>query len=390
MHKRWVELAVGLGLMLGPLAYALTLEPEVVEHVEVVEVLATPRAQLERVDVVPVQPAAEPAPVAPAEPEPVVEDDRIPFAFVNAAGIVLEPEAETAWGKGRLKAHAGPGEFRAAKAVDGVAVPQALWAQRGRSFDLYGASGKLCTVRLGDYAVLAQHDGPSLYDLIHGEDGTDWDAFDEEAVTPRQIRRAVWERAADTKPWLVAEIVGGPECEGALWARDASLPPPVILHPVDEGEPVLEARLAAHAESEVLAEREAEYRHFLAERPADERGFSGDWNTVAAESPATARAWLDAEGTPRLVELEFGADESSCGEGMDYSIRSIDVVNPDGGFEPYAGSVGALAIFDADLDGEWELLHESEDLSRGPDRLATESTGLMDSWYVDQIWYCPC
>ncbi|MBL4688793.1 MAG: hypothetical protein JKY37_29660 [Nannocystaceae bacterium] len=52
MPRRTIELVVGLGLLLGPLGYALTLEPEVVEVPTVVQVdrLVTPPAEVRLVE----------------------------------------------------------------------------------------------------------------------------------------------------------------------------------------------------------------------------------------------------------------------------------------------------------------------------------------------------
>jgi len=385
MSKRWGEYAVGLGLLLGPLAYALTLSPEVVEVVEVVE--ATPELpqanELRPIEVEFVRP---PEPIeAQPEAEPAA-DDRIEFAFVNSAGIVLSTEAETSWGKGRLRAHAGPGEFRAAKRAEGAEIPASHYAQRGRTFDLYGDSGLLCTVRLGELFVLAQHNGPSVYDLFEGEDGSyDWD--EDKTFSRGEIRRKVWSQEYDS-PWLVADVLGDPACEGALWARDHTLPPPQILHHSERSSPTTERRLAVHEASAVLAETHENYDAWYEGIDDESREYVEPWSEIAFANAATVEAWLDAQGTPRLVELNFGdAVGEWCGEGFDTRITSLDEVVGEG-FEPTERAIDAITIFDADLDGHFELLYESDD--GVPFMIASDTPHLAMQWYLEEGFTCPC
>jgi hypothetical protein len=395
MRRRTIELGVGLGLLLGPLGYALTLEPEVVEVVHEVEVVVTPPASAEPVTVERVDaPTTEPAPVAPAPvapaPAPSLEG-RLPFVFVNEAGLVLHTAADPAWGTGRLLAHAGPGEYRAAKRVDVAKLPDALWAQRGRTFDVYGASGKLCTARLGELSVLAQHNGPSLFEVFNGSmDTIEWGsededptaAFERQTHTRKQIRAKVWSSTTlgDDSVWLVAELVSDRSCEGGLWARDAELPPPAVLHRAEGPLPITLQRIAAHAASDTLAAAKLAYEEWRNGFPADERPTLL-WSTIEEEHPASATAWIDEGGTPRLVELDFGYTEDGCGDFPETRISSVDRV-VDGEFEPTTHAIAPVAVFDVDLDGRYELLYDTS--------LASDTPALAEAWILFEEFYCPC
>lgn len=401
--RRGIEFTVGLGLLLGPLAYALTLESEVVEpDVEVLEIVevAAPQ-QVVVTPAIAVEPAIPvvQAPALPPTPAPNVEaapadDDRIRFAFVNGAGLVLTTAADRAWGQGRLREHAGPGQFRAAKSADVAKLPAAHVAQRGRSFDVYGPDGKVCTARLGELSVLAQHDGPSLFDVFHGSrEEREWDpeagdedpfeAFEREVHSDKEIRAKVWASLDPdaNRPWLVAPLVSDTSCAGGLWARDAELPAPTVLHVADAPTSITAQRLAAFESSAELADTKARYAEWEREISEDQRDSLATWDAVAAAHPASVREWHDQSSTPRLVELEFGEAPEGCGDYGDTSITAVDLVT-DGGFERTSHSTGPLAVFDADLDGQFELLYGTT--------LVSETEALRGDTSRFEVFYCPC
>ncbi|MCH9683375.1 MAG: hypothetical protein K0V04_18205 [Deltaproteobacteria bacterium] len=406
MTSRAIDLTVGMGLLLGPLAYALLLEGETVVVTEYVPqpVVVQPS------ECAPPPPAAvEPTPVVEEEPEPVVEpdpdpepepepSDRIAFAFVNEAGIVLSTEAPASWGTGRLRKHAGPGQFRAAKRANSKQVPQSLWTQRGRTFDLYGAAGKVCTVRVGALSVIAQHEGPSLYDLFvpDGEwleeadpadvDRVPYEQFDESSKTPRDIRRKVWSYLGkDESAWLVAEPLDDDSCKGAVWARDAQLPAPAVLHPSDEPSASSQQFIDRFSASDELAELRASHEEWKSESGNEVMADYDDWEAIATRSPATVRSWLDVDDTPQRMELNFGEPGEGCGDGFYSEIERVDAM-VDGEWTSTDSSTGALAIFDADLDGKWETLHGNDD---GTPMWLTSPT-LEQSWSLPEQFYCPC
>lgn len=391
MRSPWIERVVGAGLLLGPLAYALTLTPRVIERVEIVEVEVPAAAEVEAGPVIPVQPPAVEAPVAPvAEAPPVASPeepgDRIPFAFVSDAGLVLSTEAQAQWGKGRLRGHAGSGMFRAAKKADGNKVPRELWAQRGRTFDLYDDSGKRCTVALGDLWVLGQHNGPDHYALFDdGEHELDYDEIEARTFTRKEIRTQVWSWAESSGgAWLVADMIGAEDCGAVMWGRDSTLPAPVVLQYSDEPTELTAKRLAQHESSDVLAQTKKDYEQWYSELSSDEREYETPWSQVAAENPATVTSWLDDTGAERLLELRFGHDSSSCGDGYDGSVNAFDRVTPDG-WESTELAVGPEAVLDVDLDGKFELIYANDE-----DGLVLEGETVTDSLFIEQAFECPC
>jgi len=390
MRLRTLELSVGLLLLLGPLGYALTLEPEEVEVERVVEV--------ERIEVVEV-PAPAPAPAPDGQkvetPEPISVEPtpapdlsgRLQFAAVSEAGLLLSSKARRVWGMGSLREHSGPGQFRAAMQANPAKLPEALLAHGARTFDVYGKDGKLCTARLGELSVLAQHDGPSLFEVFHGsidgveyEDGEEHpaDVFERQTHTPKQIRSKVW-ASSDADRWLVAELVSDTPCEGALWARDAELPPPRLLHAGPS--PIVEQRIAVHEASTALADAKAEYATWRDEHPEESKSMP-TWAEIERDHPAKVTAWLDETGTPRLVELDFGYwPDLGCGDNPTTGLTAIDEVI-DGAFEPMSHSMGFGAVFDVDLDGRYELLYGTS--------LESETSALSLIWDIYEVPYCNC
>lgn len=272
-----------------------------------------------------------------------------------------------------------------------------MWAQRGRVFDLYGPQGKVCTARLGDLSVLAQHDGPTQFDLFNGDDYSDgaWEDFEANSPSAAQTRAQVWslaqDRAQDMRAsvWLVAEIVGDAPCEGALWARDSELPPPILLEASDEPSPLAQRRIAEHEASEELAQVRDDYASFLAELDDQLRDDYGTWQQLVTEHPAKVRTWSDDDGTAHFVELHFGTSEGSCGDGHYSEIHAIDAV-VDGAFVSVDGQANPVAIFDADLDGSFERLYAGDSDGDQWSSTSLVSETLGDSWYIEAVFTCPC
>jgi hypothetical protein len=374
-----VELVVGLGLLLGPLAYALTLEPEV-ERVPVAEVDEPAVAQppsVEPIAVDVIEPVEVPAPapvVIQAAPQPM---DRGAFLFVTDAGVVLSTEAEHGWGEGRLFEPDGEVSFRAAKRANPNAIPSDLWSMRARTFDLYGPDGRVCTARLGELRVVAQYGGWSLGGVL----GEEWYEQEPESASKQQIQKGLWKRE---DLWLVAEIESSSSCEGALWARDAALPLPTILRRSELPNHATKARLAQFHASEELAELERNYKDEYAELEPETRSYYPSWDTLLVEHGATAWSWIDSHARPQLVGLQFGREPEGCGDPLYSRITALDHVRGDE-FVPAATHVHSPdAVFDFDLDGQFELLYST------PGTYWVASPTLDAYAYVEEDEYCPC
>lgn len=377
-----VELMVGLGLLLGPLAYALTLEPapapecaaavdQVDEPAVVIEAecVAEPTPAAIVVEIVP-EVGPEPV-VIKAAPEPMA---RAEILLVTDAGVVLSNEAKHAWGEGRLFEPKGEVSYRTAKRANPDAIPSDLWSLRARTFDLYGPDGRVCTARLGELRVVAQYDGWSLGGVL----GEDWFDRGPEGASNKQIREGLWQRE---DLWLVADIESPDSCEGALWARDAELPPPSILRRSEIPNRASEARLAMFLASEEYATMEADYRTQLAAYDDEGREYYPTWETIVAEHGAKTWSWIDAHARPQLVGLEFGRQGEGCGDPQSWAT-ALDYVRGEE-FVPILFH-SPDAVFDADLDGQYELLHV------GDGQRWISSATLDVHAYVEEDSYCPC
>lgn len=372
---RELELVVGAGFLLGPLVYALTLrpaEPTVVE-VEVVKVVEVTK-------VVEVVKAAEPAPTF--EPKP--------FMFVSGNTVILDTQASTDWARGELFEPVGEVSHRAARPADLERLPAGIATRVQQPIDLYGPEGKLCTVAIERLTVVAQYDGWSVNGMYEDAGELEQEVeYDDEGwpigVTPAERRNKLW----DTQPkWLIGELAIDPSCEGASWARDTALPAPMILTESERSNATGRARLRAFRRSSALTELRAEYEAFLAELDPESLAVFDDWDRIAKEDPARASVWLDGAGEAQVVELRFGPQPGGgCGDFDVYRTRLE--VRRGATFETSEWSVDPIAVFDADLDGQFELLYDIQaDGWARTLRSSSPSLAMEAEVYADFI--CPC
>lgn len=393
--KRALEYAVGSALLLGPFAYALTL-PRPGLSVPV-NVIAADGAEAGCTI------AADPGPTSAPEPEPEIividmcepePDAAVPlselpphtgeFLFVHGPNLVLSAEAEPDWGIGALFEPPGRADFRAGKRAWERTLPELYPAMATRSYDLYGSEGKLCSATVGELRVVAQYEGPTLQEVVGWDVYEELDDWDELPASTREIRRALW----DTQPlWLVGELVTEGDCEGALWARDSELPAPAVLRRSEQRNWFGDRLIAEFEGSEARAELEAEHRGYLAELGEDELDWYPSWESIVEDAPAEVHSWLDARGEPRVLELEFGYSES-CG-GPDARYTKVHAVDEKGRVRPAERRYGADAIFDADLDGEFEYLYRDYD-QRWSAEVASASEHLQGELEIAMDSYCPC
>lgn len=386
---RAAERVLGAGLVLGPLVYAVSLDREpVIETCEAPAVVSVE-------DCVAQPPTTEPVPVpvvepaieieATPEPEPVDPSTLAQLLPVTANGIVLSLDAEAKWSTGRFYEPPGDASFRVAKRAAIEKLPEQLSSWSARSFDLYGPEGKLCTARVSNLHVISQYDGWGIYGLVEDEqDSSDLDTYERPSdIPPSRWRTRVWR----TQPhWLVGEFESDGDCSGALWARDAALPAPTVLRPSDAPNPVADARVATFEHSTELAELRREYRAWYAALPEEAKEWEPSWSKLARENPASVRSWTDGAGV-HVLELSFGSDSEGCGDGYDAELTAVDLVKP-GRFVATEHETGIAAVFDADLDGRWELLYEPSYDTEA--RVVSETQALRYSFSIDRDWECPC
>jgi hypothetical protein len=392
---RDLDFLVGAAFLLGPMVYALTLNPqpqqcEAVSAPASVEpfececpepVTEPPKVEPAKVELPPAEPE-----VAKVEPEPEVAKvepslaEPRQFMFVAGDGqfVVFADDVDPRWGRGELFEPPGDEFHRAAKLADPALFPAADWTE-DRVIDLYDGSGKVCSAKIDRLLVIAQYG--------YGSEGLGLEFWDDEANAPfehgpERVRQATW----DTQPhWLVGEL--DQSCSSALWARDAALPAPTILTRSDEPSATTRARLAQFERSSAVADLREDYEEHRTGSEASED--LEDWNTRMADQQASVEAWIDASGDAHFVELIYGFDDEHCGSGWDTEFTAFESVRGDA-FEPNPNPVGASAIFDADLDGRFEMLfvHMFDD-SWGRS-LNSETEALDLSLAIDQDFVCPC
>ncbi len=379
-RMRKVELALGVGFLVGPMVYALTLsapEAQSCERLPIPVVVETGTWE-EPPALVQVEPPPAPAP----KPESIAEPRE--FAFTQGNLIVLSMDADRRWGSGELFEPSGEAEHRAAKLADPDRVPATQWAQQGRRFDLYGRQGKLCSVTIDRLLIVAQY-GWGLEGVLGPGAGWDDERNQPREHSPARIRRAVWRTQT---PWLVGEVALASECEGALWARDAELPPPELLRESASESSVTKARVVELEASGEIEALRAEYEGFLAELDDDEqRAMYGDWTARVRGHEAEVSAWIDPSGATRFVQLHFGIDDASCGDGHNTEIARLDRV-VGSGFVATDMADDPDAIVDVDLDGRFELLYGLDDW--GQARLVAEDGSSVQLLSIEQDWMCPC
>lgn len=258
------------------------------------------------------------------------------FMFVTRGAVVLESEADAAWGTGptrrkRVDEYAVEGH----RDVDASKLPASLQGLSGVAVTMYGANGRVCDARLGAL---------SLYGYASGE---------EVPADP-----GAGEDTLPSMPHLVAGFTAtGGDCQAALWARRADLPPPAVFVAQRRVEPALVARARAASETKAaLSRMEALYAEFTASMSAQgDRAVA--WPKFVTKHLRT-RAWTQQGGGRTLVMVELGDPENiRCDAYFTESAALMFEVVGDG-LRLLGGEVPwrPVAVFDADVDGTLEVL----------------------------------
>lgn len=350
-----LEFLVGAGFLLGPMAYALTLPTEGTgqceSNVVVVELegeCSGPVVESEPAPVI--EPAPDLAPAPELAPASTPEPSTGPHAFAFLAGdgnyVVLATDVDASWGTGRSFEPDGDAEKRVGKRADLDRVDAEHRAQIGRTFDVYGRFGDHCTAKIERLMVVAQYGW--------GTEGLELEQYDpetDEAIehSPEAIQEAVW---TTQERWLVG-VLDDDRC-GGVWARDAALPAPTILTHTRKPSPTIAARIA-HFEREELPPLREDYEAFRAEHDDPDYELEA-WDVRMAKQDPDVGTWIDTAGVARFVTLDYGFGDSVCWDGPSTEIQSFDVVE-DGTFKGVDSRIDVAAVFDVDLDGDFERLY---------------------------------
>lgn len=223
--------------------------------------------------------------------------------------------------------------------VDPESLPAELRDRLIGAVDLHGPAGKLCTVTL-DAPVLQAHVLPA----------------DDDGLRDRAQAWAMIEQPGEDDQvllLLLASFAANPDCEGALWARDARLPPPTVLRAdsqSEEARALIAEERASFLDSELGEELARNYAEYLDSDP-----HAPPWSEVAE---GRGQVWIDGDGDAQLVVVSFAEGLSKpCFPAPNYASarplgREVEQPWP----WPLRGHPRPVAVFDADLDGSYEML----------------------------------
>jgi hypothetical protein len=344
MFERRIQVIVCISAVLGCTApTSSSTSPDIVIVKATTTPVHTPPVNVEAE----AEPAPEPKPLSPtsAAAKPL-----------HAGRVLISAAAEPSWATGSVLLREANGyheRWRVERLADIDVLPPDLQRYSGMEVDLFAPEGRVCTVVL-DSLTLEAHVAMEDVGGHEAQPGAE----------------ALWKAlSGDTSHavLLVASFPKDPRCEGALWARDASLPEPVVLVPgdADEHGKLLAAEHRRVLESDAGKVLATEWQKYITDPEyADEDAVP--WSTV---SEGQRDVWMDENGDARVVSINFGSHRftpchwlgpahgvvrSLAGEGEDLFVTAAHYSPP------------PVAVFDADLDGRWELLwiHDNGDFNR--------------------------
>jgi hypothetical protein len=320
----------------------------------------------------PVNVEAEPAP----EPKPLPPTSAAAKPL-HAGRVLISGAAEPSWATGSVllrEANSYHEHWHVERLASIDVLPPDLQRYSGMTVDLYAPAGRVCTVVLDTLTIEA-------YVAMEDVGGHEAEPGAE----------ALWKAlSGDTSHavLLVASFANDPRCEGALWARDASLPVPVVLVPGNAGEhgKLLATEHRRVLESDAGKALATEWQKYITDPEyADE-----DAEPWSSFSEGRREVWMDENGDARVVSINFGSRRfTPCHwlgpvHGV---VRSLVGDGEDLFTDGAAHSPPPVAVFDADLDGRWELLwiHENGDFNRVS--LSSENRVLQISFDLpDHSW----
>ena len=208
------------------------------------------------------------------------------FAFVAHAGeplVVLRNALEGDWRQGKARALAGANKS-ALSEVKAARLDRTLRAWVGRPLKLYDDRGVVCDARVRDLRVWTRYE-----ESVQDAQGKPDSQFDHDSLVAR------------------IHVTSG-TCGSARWARDASLPAPLVF--TLDRDPVL-ASIAEAAMRQVraLTAFAAIQKRYLAEAPAP-KAIAWDRDQSASTQ---LRLYRHADGRAAYLSVAISAGQG-CGE----------------------------------------------------------------------------
>jgi hypothetical protein len=280
---------------------------------------------------------------AHAAPDATAATPREQFAWTVDGNIVLD-DAPGEVGRGKIEMHEGP-ITTVVRAVDSKRLPPEIMAWKGRAVTAFNLDGDRCDAKVTGFQLIGK---------VTPHFGTveEW-----RNQSPARVAADAWQLADKV---LVGVLEG---CDGAAWARAASLPAPKV---VTGHEPDPELRAAALEKFRALPEWKQIQQAYLVE-PA--KGVAR-WEDYPDGKSSTEVAAFDVtvHGTSATYVSVSSAVYTGCAEfaGDLWALYRVDRSKNDKSGRirltpknsPGHGTVKPAAFVDSDGDGEPELLFD--------------------------------
>ena len=311
----------------------------------------------------------------------LVTDRYAPVVTAGGQYVVISSQPADDWALGPTELVSDGSPVVVRRAVNVQALSGEVKARLGAPVRLFGDHGVVCTAKLADPALLGRTE-PHFGTRQHwaGE-------FPDEVTGPMstaEVAESAWELAADGRLLVARAVPIEGRCEGATWARSATLDAPAVTK-VETPAPKLRAR--ALAEFRALP-RHREIQQELREHEPLAKSY---WDEFDGAAP-TVSIIHPANGKRALIVISATAG-IGCGDFFGRLGAVFEVTDPatfptfqlvtdsllDGTFEPASPHAAA----DLDGDGKLELLVEEGWL--GPMSSGATRHGLRVP-FLD----CPC
>lgn len=273
------------------------------------------------------------------------------LARTNHLYVVVSAAGEDAWATGHPQLDAAPSSdvSAARRHVNVAKVPTELRSSVPSQLALYGVGRRVCTATVGELYLLRRV-------VVHFGTRGIWSGQSQDFPGPPPsdavIARDIWREADRTL--LVADLTATEgACEGALWARSADKPEPVLFEREELSATDERAALVNAAVTRVPAYQEiaASYRTFRTSLSPQDRG-AARWEDFDGAA-ANIAIW---RGGGRTL-LTFEGASGGCGDfGAELHVifeqRGEELV----AIAHHAGSFELDTIFDANGDTTLEVL----------------------------------
>ncbi len=351
-----------------------------------------PRAPVHGEQGVSAAPPPAPAPPAPAgdaeaAPEPAPALAAALVAPLDGPHVVLAREIPKAWALGMPRLRDGGPAVWAESTLDPAVASRELWAQAGAEVILYGREGEVCRGRLQAptlaSVVFAEAEVLAAEAEVSPPDEGAPNAAPPQDLPPGMEARLRLERGV---AWAVAAVEPATgDCAGALWARSARLPAPLVLRPSGPWRPA--ERRAAWRAARLLDVAALGYEGLP---PLDEALAQTDARVLVE-----GRRWRGPAGRVQRVLGWFEDLDAACGDG-DPRLAPMWVVRAPGGALAGPRDWVPLAVFDADRDGRVEYVLGRDALD--PDTLVERALARENLAGVPEVFEalevpfvgCPC